>query len=130
MNRKTVLAALTVVLTMCFFASCQEQLEENDLLQGKWREKAVVDKPDATECELKSYIEFSEYVYEAKNRQMLQVDACKGTTTYNNYTIAGDTLIIVDDKNITKKYLLKTVDQSTLVYTDKDNRTFTYKRYN
>lgn len=130
MNRKRVLTALTVVLTMCSLASCQEQQEENDLLQGRWREKAVVEKPNATECELKSFMEFSEYVYEAKNRRMLQVDSCKGTTIYNHYSVAGDTLIIVDDKNITKKYLLKTVDQSTLVYTDKDNRTFTYSRYN
>lgn len=129
MNKKAILRTLTVLLPVGILFSCQEKIEENDLIEGKWRESSVVNDSAAEECAKQSYMEFSKYTYQAKDRTQLIVDKCSGNTTYNTYTVKGDTLIIVDDKQITKRYIIKKLTQTDMTYIDKDGNTCNYLRW-
>ena len=84
--------------------------------------------PEAADCQKASYIEFADYVAEAKARTLTTFDSCTSSVTVGTYTVTGDTLIVVDEHVVTKRYIIQSIDQNKMIYKDKDNRTFTYRR--
>ena len=129
MNKKPILKALSVLLPLSLLFSCQEKIEENDLLEGKWRDTDILNNEDAEKCEKESYMEFSKYTYDAKERKQAIVNQCDSTVITNAYTLKGDTIIIVDDKQITKRYIIRTLNETSLNYVDKDGGSYTYTRW-
>lgn len=129
MNKKPILKALSILLPISLLFSCQEEIEENDLLEGKWRESSVLSNEEAEDCAKQSYMEFSKYTYEAKERKQVIVNKCSGDIITNAYSLKGDTIITVDDKQITKRYIIRTLEQTKLTYIDKDGISYTYLRW-
>ena len=74
-------------------------------------------------------MEFSKYTYDAKERKQAIVNQCDSTVITNAYTLKGDTIIIVDDKQITKRYIIRTLNEKSLNYVDKDGDSYTYTRW-
>ena len=110
------------------FTSCQEKIEENDLIIGRWNKEEIMADPEAADCQKASYIEFADYVAEAKARTLTTFDSCTSSVTVGTYIVTGDTLIVVDEHVVTKRYIIQSIDQNKMIYKDKDNRTFTYRR--
>lgn len=108
--------------------SCQEKIEENDLITGRWNKEEIMADPEATDCQKASYIEFADYVSDAKARTLTTFDSCTSSVSVGTYTVTGDTLIVVDEHVVTKRYIIQSIDQNKMIYKDKDNRTFTYRR--
>lgn len=129
MNRNRFLALLSGLLIISFFASCQEEIEENDLIEGKWREESVVMDENAQECEKLSYIEFSKYDADIQKRILTNFNACDSVSTLSKYTIDGDTLIVLDDKLVTKRYTISLINETKMIYSDKNNREYIFVRY-
>lgn len=129
MNRNKFWALLSGLLIITFFASCQEEIEENDLIEGKWREESVVMNENATECEKLSYMEFSKYDADIQKRILTHFNACDSVSVLSKYTIDGDTLIVLDDKLVTKRYTISFINETKMVYFDKNNRPYTFIRY-
>lgn len=129
MNRNKFWALLSSLLIITFFASCQEEIEENDLIEGKWREESVVMDENAQECEKLSYIEFSKYDADIQKRILTNFNACDSVSTLRKYTIDGDTLIVLDDKLVTKRYTISLINETKMIYSDKNNREYIFVRY-
>ncbi len=129
MNRNRFLALLSGLLIITFFASCQEEIEENDLIEGKWREESVVMNENAQECEKLSYIEFSKYDADIQKRILTDFNACDSVSVLSKYTVDGDTLIVIDDKLVTKRYIIELINETKMVYYDKNNQPYTFIRY-
>lgn len=129
MNRNKILALLSSLLIITFFASCQEEIEDNDLITGKWREESIVMNENAEECEKLSYMEFSKYDADIQKRILTNFNACDSVSTLSKYTIDGDTLIVLDDKLVTKRYTISLINETKMIYSDKNNREYIFVRY-
>ena len=126
--------------------SCKEE-EDTDLIIGKWRLTEVVESSSSTPCDLQSHIEFSDYVFNASKRQMLDVvvkyDAlvpvtnsdgdtigfdhkCKSpTVTAHKYTISNDTLTIDNaTTHVIKQYIIVKIDKNDMVWKSLTLNTF------
>ncbi len=119
---------LLLLLPFALLVSCQEELPENDLLEGKWQPAEIYLDPEASDCEKNTYMEFSPYVFDKKERILRVFDACDSTETLANYTITGDTLILVDSKQVTSRYIIQSITESKWVYIDKGNVIYTFYR--
>lgn len=129
MNRNKILALFSSLLIITFFASCQEEIEDNDLITGKWREESIVMNENAEECEKLSYMEFSKYDADIQKRILTNFNACDSVSTLSKYTIDGDTLIVLDDKLVTKRYTISLINETKMIYSDKNNREYIFVRY-
>ena len=129
MNRNKFWALLSGLLIITFFASCQEEIEENDLIEGKWREESVVMNENAQECEKLSYMEFSKYDADIQKRILTHFNGCDSVSVLSKYTVDGDTLIVIDDKLVTKRYIIELINETKMVYYDKNNQPYTFIRY-
>ncbi len=129
MNRFKFSAILFALSTIFFFTSCQEEFVENDLIEGKWREEAVVLDENAPECQLLSYIEYSKYVADSEKRIMTKFDSCSSTIVINKYSIKDNILTVVDEKLVTKQYTIELINETKMVYYDKNNKVYTFIRY-
>ncbi len=129
MKGNKVLKFILAVLPLAVLVSCQEEIVENDLFEGKWRAESVVLNPDATDCELASYVEFSPYVYDLPQRRMTEFNACDSVSEVSNYTVTGDTLILINSMQVTTRYTIDMVNESKMVYRDKNNRVFSFLKF-
>lgn len=130
--------SVLLLLSSFAFCSCQEEFPEDDLIQGKWKLESVVNDANALECEKKAYFEFSKYVYESSERKLYKASYCdipedaenqdEPIIIENDYSIILDTLIIVDEKRDTKKYIIEHINKETMTLLDKHLNPTTYVR--
>jgi hypothetical protein len=122
-----------------FFCSCQEEFPQDDLIEGKWKLESVVNDENALECEKQAYFEYTKYVYNSGDRKLLKVNYCdipedipeeerEPIVIENYYSIELDTLIIIDEKRDTKKYVIEHIDKETMTLIDKYNTPINYVR--
>ncbi len=122
-----------------FFCSCQEEFPQDDLIEGKWKLESVVNDENALECEKQAYFEYTKYVYNSGDRKLLKVNYCdipedipeeerEPIVIENYYSIELDTLIIIDEKRDTKKYVIEHIDKETMTLIDKYNTPTNYVR--
>jgi hypothetical protein len=129
MNKIKFSAILFALSTIFFFTSCQEEFIENDLIEGKWREEAVVLDADAPECQLLSYVEYSKYVADPQQRIVTKFDSCASSIVKNTYSIKDNILTVVDEKLVTKQYTIELINETKMVYYDKNNKMYSFIRY-
>lgn len=129
MKKNNLLLLSSILLISIFgFFSCNREIQDDDILTGKWIETRVLLDTLSTPCQKASYYEFSDYEIAIQNRIYSRYYACEsigeyevegGTETYTippftetlgNYSIIGDTLIIKDVNNITKTYVIDTLN--------------------
>lgn len=117
---------------------CSPEIKDDDVITGKWIETSIILDSLSTECEKKSYIEFSEYKIDFQDRILSKFDACNivdtvegGTETMTitpykeiigNYSVYGDTLFVKDVNNLTQIYTIMNIgfDQMKLKTLDRD----------
>jgi hypothetical protein len=119
------------------FCSCQEEFPQDDLIEGKWKLESVVNDPNALECEKQAYFEYTKYVYDEAERKLLKVNYCdipedaeikEPIVVENYYSIVADTLVIIDEKRDTKKYVIEHINNETMTLVDKYNNPTNYVR--
>lgn len=124
-------------LTTLVFCSCQEEFPQDDLIEGKWKLESVVNDPNALECEKQAYFEYTKYVYDADERKLLKVNYCdipedaevqEPIVVENYYSIVEDTLVIIDEKRDTKKYVIEHINKETMTLLDKNLNPTNYVR--
>ena len=124
-------------LATLVFCSCQEEFPQDDLIEGKWKLETVVNDPNALECEKQAYFEYTKYVYDASERKLLKVNYCdipedaeiqEPIVVENYYSIVEDTLVIIDEKRDTKKYVIEHINKETMTLVDKYNNPTNYVR--
>lgn len=130
-------ASVLLLLSTMVFCSCQEEFPQDDLIEGKWKLESVVNDPNALECEKQAYFEYTKYVYDEAERKLLKVNYCdipedaeikEPIVVENYYSIVADTLIIVDEKRDTKKYVIEHINNETMTLVDKYNNPTNYVR--
>ena len=128
---------MLLFLATLVFCSCQEEFPQDDLIEGKWKLESVVNDPNALECEKQAYFEYTKYVYDEAERKLLKVNYCdipedaeikEPIVVENYYSIVADTLIIVDEKRDTKKYVIEHINNETMTLVDKYNNPTNYVR--
>ncbi|MDR1847703.1 MAG: lipocalin-like domain-containing protein [Bacteroidales bacterium] len=124
-------AALSLILGGFLFNGCKEE-EDHDLITGKWRDKAVVEDTLISDCTKQSYLEFSDYVFQATQRRVKDVKIsgqfdtiingdtvtmCRQPYTSNyTYTIAHDTLTMMNiATQAEKQYIINKIDQNEMI---------------
>ena len=136
-NRDIKKHAVLLFLATLVFCSCQEEFPQDDLIEGKWKLESVVNDPNALECEKQAYFEYTKYVYDEAERKLLKVNYCdipedaeikEPIVVENYYSIVADTLIIVDKKRDTKKYVIEHINNETMTLVDKYNNPTNYVR--
>lgn len=150
-NTIFILSSLLLISALGIFG-CVPKVEDDDLITGKWIDSLVLIDTLATPCQKKSYIEFSEYELNLKDRIYEKYHACSGVEEYEdeegetatrttppfterigNYSIKGDTLTVKDVENQTHIFVIGGIDSEkmTLKDLDKDGniRTKFYKRF-
>ena len=150
--KKTVLFLSTIlIISLAVLFGCKDEVKDNDMIQGKWIPDPILKDTLLSDCQKKSYIEFTDYVLEDDKRLRLQYHACIGEETFEGengtetrtvpaysettgyYTISGDTLRVKNMNNITTVYSIKyiTSDSMRLSSTDKDGflRDTIYRRF-
>jgi hypothetical protein len=124
-------------LATLVFCSCQEEFPQDDLIEGKWKLESVVNDPNALECEKQAYFEYTKYVYDEAERKLLKVNYCdipedaeikEPIVVENYYSIVADTLVIIDEKRDTKKYVIEHINNETMTLVDKYNNPTNYVR--
>jgi hypothetical protein len=124
-------------LATLVFCSCQEEFPQDDLIEGKWKLESVVNDPNALECEKQAYFEYTKYVYDADERKLLKVNYCdipedaevqEPIVVENYYSIVEDTLVIIDEKRDTKKYVIEHINKETMTLLDKNLNPTNYVR--
>ncbi|MDR0972131.1 MAG: lipocalin family protein [Bacteroidales bacterium] len=134
-NKAIVLTSLFLLAFLYVVYSCSE-IEDNDIITGKWIEKEIVNSTQTTECQKRSYIEFSQYNLEKKDRKVYQYYACTETGTNEageeiivkfprleevaNYTIKDDTLTLVDTYQTTTIYVIKSITKEAMLLSTMD----------
>lgn len=129
MKMKKLLFSFIAVLSMGIFAGCQEEIAENDLIEGKWVKKSALTDSTANDCERKSFIEFSRYVYDKKKCTFREVDSCSNTSNEGTYSISLDTLVMVDKYQTTRMYTIKKINAVNMILRDKNKEETVYQRY-
>lgn len=150
--KKTVLFLGSIlIISLAVIFGCKDEVKDNDMIQGKWIPDPILKDTLLSDCQKKSYIEFTDYVLEDDKRLRLQYHACIGEETFEGengtetrtvpaysettgyYTINGDTLRVKNMNNITTVYSIKyiTSDSMRLSSTDKDGflRDTIYRRF-
>lgn len=145
------LSSLLIISITALFFGCKEEVD-HDLIQGKWVKECIILDSLATDCQKKSYIEFTNYVIEGKDRMVSQFHACDeigeretetGTETFTilpysepigYYTVTGNILRIKDMNNITNVYTIGYINAEKMMLSsfDKDGvlRDTIYRRFN
>ena len=130
-------ASVLLLLSTMVFCSCQEEFPQDDLIEGKWKLESVVNDPNALECEKQAYFEYTKYVYDEAERKLLKVNYCdipedaeikEPIVVENYYSIVADTLVIIDEKRDTKKYVIEHINNETMTLVDKYNNPTNYVR--
>jgi predicted ATP-dependent Lon-type protease len=89
------------------------------------------------ECEKQAYFEYTKYVYDADERKLLKVNYCdipedaevqEPIVVENYYSIVEDTLVIIDEKRDTKKYVIEHINKETMTLLDKNLNPTNYVR--
>ena len=136
-NRELKKHVALLFLTTLVFCSCQEEFPQDDLIEGKWKLESVVNDPNALECEKQAYFEYTKYVYDADERKLLKVNYCdipedaevqEPIVVENYYSIVEDTLVIIDEKRDTKKYVIEHINKETMTLLDKNLNSTNYVR--
>lgn len=136
-NRELKKHVALLFLTTLVFCSCQEEFPQDDLIEGKWKLESVVNDPNALECEKQAYFEYTKYVYDADARKLLKVNYCdipedaevqEPIVVENYYSIVEDTLVIIDEKRDTKKYVIEHINKETMTLLDKNLNPTNYVR--
>lgn len=136
-NRELKKHVALLFLTTLVFCSCQEEFPQDDLIEGKWKLESVVNDPNALECEKQAYFEYTKYVYDADERKLLKVNYCdipedaevqEPIVVENYYSIVEDTLVIIDEKRDTKKYVIEHINKETMTLFDKNLNPTNYVR--
>lgn len=136
-NRELKKHVALLFLTTLVFCSCQEEFPQDDLIEGKWKLESVVNDPNALECEKQAYFEYTKYVYDADERKLLKVNYCdipedaevqEPIVVENDYSIVEDTLVIIDEKRDTKKYVIEHINKETMTLLDKNLNPTNYVR--
>jgi hypothetical protein len=136
-NRDIKKHAGLLFLATLVFCSCQEEFPQDDLIEGKWKLESVVNDPNALECEKQAYFEYTKYVYDEAERKLLKVNYCdipedaeikEPIVVENYYSIVADTLVIIDEKRDTKKYVIEHINNETMTLVDKYNNPTNYVR--
>lgn len=136
-NRELKKHVALLFLTTLVFCSCQEEFPQDDLIEGKWKLESVVNDPNALECEKQAYFEYTKYVYDADERKLLKVNYCdipedaevqEPIVVENYYSIVEDTLVIIDEKRDTKKYIIEHINKETMTLLDKNLNPTNYVR--
>lgn len=136
-NRELKKHVALLFLTTLVFYSCQEEFPQDDLIEGKWKLESVVNDPNALECEKQAYFEYTKYVYDADERKLLKVNYCdipedaevqEPIVVENYYSIVEDTLVIIDEKRDTKKYVIEHINKETMTLLDKNLNPTNYVR--
>ena len=136
-NRELKKNVALLFLTTLVFCSCQEEFPQDDLIEGKWKLESVVNDPNALECEKQAYFEYTKYVYDADERKLLKVNYCdipedaevqEPIVVENYYSIVEDTLVIIDEKRDTKKYVIEHINKETMTLLDKNLNPTNYVR--
>ncbi|MEE1118845.1 MAG: hypothetical protein UHE91_02880 [Bacteroidales bacterium] len=136
-NRELKKHVALLFLTTLVFCSCQEEFPQDDLIEGKWKLESVVNDPNALECEKQAYFEYTKYVYDADERKLLKVNYCdipedaevqEPIVVENYYSIVEDTLVIIDEKRDTKKYVIEHINKETMTLLDKNLNPTNYVR--
>jgi len=132
-------ASVLLLLSTMVFCSCQEEFPQDDLIEGKWKLESVVNDVNALDCEKQAYFEYTKYVYNSDERKLLKVNYCdipedipeeekQPIVVENYYSIYLDTLIIIDEKRDTKKYVIEHIDKESMTLIDKYNNPTNYVR--
>ena len=136
-NRELKKHVALLFLTTLVFCSCQEEFPQDDLIEGKWKLESVVNDPNALECEKQAYFEYKKYVYDADERKLLKVNYCdipedaevqEPIVVENYYSIVEDTLVIIDEKRDTKKYVIEHINKEPMTLLDKNLKPTNYVR--
>ncbi|MBQ5873095.1 MAG: hypothetical protein IIW58_03010 [Bacteroidales bacterium] len=136
-NRELKKHVALLFLTTLVFCSCQEEFPQDDLIEGKWKLESVVNDPNALECEKQAYFEYTKYDYDADERKLLKVNYCdipedaevqEPIVVENYYSIVEDTLVIIDEKRDTKKYVIEHINKETMTLLDKNLNPTNYVR--
>lgn len=136
-NRELKKHVALLFLTTLVFCSCQEEFPQDDLIEGKWKLESVVNDPNALECEKQAYFEYTKYVYDADERKLIKVNYCdipedaevqEPIVVENYYSIVEDTLVIIDEKRDTKKYVIEHINKETMTLLDKNLNPTNYVR--
>ncbi|MFA6805890.1 MAG: hypothetical protein WCR29_00570 [Bacteroidales bacterium] len=140
-----------LLISVFSFTGCNREVQDDDLITGKWIETRILLDTLSTPCEKASFVEFSEYKISIQDRIYNRFFACEsigeyegeeGTETYTippytetigNYTIIGDTLVVKDVNNITHIYVIDTInaEKMTLETLDRNGNLeyLFYKRF-
>lgn len=136
-NRELKKHVALLFLTTLVFCSCQEEFPQDDLIEGKWKLESVVNDPNALECKKQAYFEYTKYVYDADERKLIKVNYCdipedaevqEPIVVENYYSIVEDTLVIIDEKRDTKKYVIEHINKETMTLLDKNLNPTNYVR--
>ena len=136
-NRELKKHVALLFLTTLVFCSCQEEFPQDDLIEGKWKLESVVNDPNALECEKQAYFEYTKYVYDADERKLLKVNYCdipedaevqEPIVFVFFFSIVEDTLVIIDEKRDTKKYVIEHINKETMTLLDKNLNPTNYVR--
>lgn len=131
--------SVLLLLSAMVFCSCQEEFPQDDLIEGKWKLESVVNDVNALDCEKQAYFEYTKYVYNSDDRKLLKVNYCdipedipeeekQPIVVENYYSIVEDTLVIIDEKRDTKKYVIEHINKETMTLIDKYNNPTNYVR--
>ncbi|MFA7081710.1 MAG: hypothetical protein WC135_03770 [Bacteroidales bacterium] len=150
-NTIFIISSLLLISTFGIFG-CVPKIEDDDMITGKWIDTLILMDTLSTQCQKKSYIEFSEYELDLKDRIHEKYHACPGVEEYEaedgetatrttppfterigNYSIKGDTLIVKDIENQTLIYVIGSIDSENMTLKDLDRdgniRIKFYKRF-
>lgn len=138
MKTMKLFSLLGLVFCTLLMVSCEKNLEpDTDIIEGKWRNAAVLDNELLLEeypWKAKDYIEYAPYDSKRANRTVWEYtyssDEDFVSEKNGTYTIRKDTLFRVDNSGSERFFVIQYVDENTLIYTNTLGETFEYRKYN
>lgn len=111
-------------------SSCNE-IDDQDLLTGRWVVAEIQGNELIEDCVRQSFVEFSDYVLDLRQRVVSHYDDCEEVKTIiGNYTVEGSTLIIRDTMAVIRQYQIEYVGPDSMSYSEPNMMTGGRNYYN
>lgn len=121
MKKYFLMISIGISIISLLIFSCKKEIEDEDLLTGKWVRQEIQNDTTKDICEKRSYIEFSEYVLDIRNRIYSFNNICDTVErVIGNYTIEGNTLFIKDTMNVSSEFTIDYINPVSMSLSEPD----------